>query len=279
MLALLLAAMAVAPVVSADGAAKNLTAALPVVTKIADTRSVSADLTKFSRNLTREEFMSNNKEYIDFLAQKIGHDAAVKMENDEYTRLITANDNKRSAIGPLAVPSTIQQVWGVDIYLWPYESQIQSTTDPNANPMTFVAIGSTKSQLKTYLLNHNWGSAIGEAEYGLSGPSPNSLSWDYVGNYDSVQRGNPIGYRFHLLVHSGSYSQSYGRYWSYGECHYEYYDDFLHHSILTGGFDSGETQVLTTLGSSYGGSYSAYTNYLNNAMSPWWSGAGHVFYL
>lgn len=280
LLAFLLAAIIMVPMVNADNSLNNQTITIPKFTQSLNSTSVSFDYARFSRNLTREEFISNNKEYIDFLAQKIGRDAAIKMENDDYTKLITMDTAKKNALHSLATVSpTIQQVWGADIYLWPYESQIQSITDPNANPMTFVVIGNTKSQLKNYLWNHNWGSAPGEAEYGLAGSSTSSLSWDYVGNEDGLQRGNPLTYRFHLLVHSGGYSQIIGKYWAYGECHYEYSDSPGHHTILNGGFDSGETQVLTTLSSSYGGSYTTYTNSLNNAMSPWWSGSGHIFYI
>jgi hypothetical protein len=280
LLALLLAAMAMVTVVSAADSVKNQTVTISGIPPEFKTSSHAIDYSKADRNLTREEFLSNNKEYIDYLARQIGRDAAIKIENDEYTRLITGDIKNKNALKMLAAVSpTAKQIWQADIFLWPYESKIKSLTDPDPSPMTFVVIGMSKYDLKDYLLNHNWGAAPGDAEYGYRGPSLSSMTWDFVGTTDSVQRGNPLTYRHHALVHLGGYSSSIGKYWSYGECHYEYSTSPGHHTIFTGGYDSGETQIHTTLSSSYGGIFSTYSNSLDNRMDPYWSGSGHIFYI
>jgi hypothetical protein len=278
LLALLLAAMVFAPIASAGNPEEDSVMMISGGKPVINSTSYGFDYLKYSKNITREEFMSNNKNYIDFLAGQVGYDTALKIENDEYTRLIIADAARKSELKSFsaAVSPTIQQVWSADIYLWPYQSQIKSPTDPNAVPITFVMVGKTKNQLQAFMLSHSWSAAVGESEYGLRGSSSSSLTWDYLSNIDQLQRGNPLTYRHHLLIQNGGYSSVIGKDWSYGECHYEYYDSPGHHSILTGGFDSGETQVLTTL---TGGGVTAYSNSLNNVMSPWWSGSGHVFYI
>jgi len=287
LLAFLLAAMTMVPMVSAENSLvnsdvqsiylKNQTITISGITlPDANSTSHSFDYAKFSTPLTREEFMSYNKEYLDFLSQKIGRDAAIKMQNDEYTKLITAYNKQKTAQNNLieAVTPTIRQIWGADIFLWPWESQIKSTTDPNANPMTFVVIGNSQYTLKNYLLSHGWNNALGYTEWGLSGSSLASVSWHYVTSYNQVEKGDYFGTRNHALIHPGTYSTSYGKWWSYGECHTEIWNGFGH-NILTNGFDSGENEISLTLS----GAYSRYSNYMNNAVLNLFNGAGHIFYI
>ena len=283
LLALLLVAMAMIPMVSAENSytqSKEPNNPIIPTTGIAlranDTIAHSIDSQKYDIPITREEFMSNNKEYIDFLAEKNGRKSAIKTMDEKYTTLITAYEKQKNAQKDLkaSATTTILQIWGANIFIWPWESQIQSTSDPNTNPVTFVSIGKSQYSLLTYLLNHGWVNALGDSEGGLSGSSLSSISWHTVSTYYQVEKGNPLTYRYHVIIHPGMYESNYQKWWSYGECHYEYWNG-NDHIILSNGFDSGESQLYSTLS----GAMTAYSTYFSNAMSGYFNGNGHVYYI
>jgi hypothetical protein len=283
LLALLLAAMAIVPMVSADTAGSQFTNTenqTMVVSGLklpsGSTISYVIDATKYDTPLTREEFLSNNKEYIDFIAKQNGREAAVKTENEKYNQLITAYDKKKNDQKDLkaTLSTIILQIWGADIFIWPWESQIKSTSDPNANPMTYVVIGNSQYGLKSYLLTHGWHQAVGESEWGLAGSSVPSLTWNQINSLYQVEKGDPLNYRYHALMHVGQYSSSYQRWWTFGECHYEHWNGHSH-IILSNGFNTGESQLYSTLA----GGYSAYSTYLSNPLSGYFNGQGHIFYI
>jgi hypothetical protein len=283
LLALLLAAMAMVPMVSAENSYtqstepnNQVTPATGITLQPNDTIVHSIDSQKYDTPITREKFISNNKEYIEFLAAQSDREAAMKTMNEKYTSLITAYEKQKSAQKDLKAPATITilQIWGADIFIWPWESQIQSTSDPNANPITFVSIGKSQYSLLTYLLDNGWVNALGDSEGGLSGSSLNSISWHTVSTYYQVENGNPLAYRYHVLIHPGLYESNYQKWWSYGECHYEYWNG-NDHIILSDGFDSGESELYSTLS----GAMTAYSTNFSNAMSGYFSGDGHVYYI
>jgi hypothetical protein len=284
LLALLLAAMAVVPIVSAADET-DLQLIKPEIQTIDESGSklpggsiiphiINAE--KYDNPLTKEEFLANNKEYTNFLASQIGYDAAIKKQNGKYEKLITDYEKVKKEQTDLkaTVSTTILEIWNADIYIWPWESQIKSTSDPNANPMTYVVIGNSYFGLKSYLLNNGWHQALGDSEWGLSGSSLSLLNWNEINSMYQVEKGNPLTYRYHALIHVGSYSSDYKKYWTYGECHYDYWNG-NDHIILANGFDTGESQLYSTLA----GSYSAYSTYFSNPISGYFNGNGHIFYI
>ncbi len=279
LLALLLAAMAMVPMVSAADDSKIQINPLEKKTLTIDgitlpvvySKSIPYDSSKTDNVFTKEKFLADNQEYIDYLAEKYGKETALKLADEEYTRRVAT-----MKIGVKSVSSDIVNLWGYDIYLWPYESKEEDQTIDEVNPITFVVFGNTKTELKSYLTSHGWSTGYGWSDYGLRGTELNSLDWENTG-YVGVEKALPNDYRYHCTLHSGLSSTILNDNWCFGECHYEklVWDGiYPAHSIETNGFTLGENQIYQTLSAS---DYTAYWNSMNNAMSGYFNGMGHVF--
>jgi hypothetical protein len=235
------------------------------------TSSFLVDSGKFDDPLTREEFIRNNQESIDKIAQVYGKEAAEKMVGDEFDRLI--NNLKKSDGSSLDyVSPTIFQIWGYDIFLWPYHSKIRSTSDQGASPVNFIVLNKDRYELENIMTSHGWHYGVGLDEWGLRGQSLNSLSWISVGPINQMEMGSYFGTRDHCLITHGTYSQSLQDYWCYGECHYEYWSGSTHY-LFPNGYNQGRSHMYSTLS----GVFSAYWIALGNYQSGLADGYGLIY--
>jgi hypothetical protein len=285
LLALLLAAMAMVPMVSAEkspeagiaqGTGTLKTMSLSGVTlKVADSKLTEALGNISKTELTKEQFIASNQRYIDALAEKFGKDRANKMADEEYARIIGKTTGMKTA-SVSYVSSNVLQISGYDIYLWPYHSESQSLTDPATTPITFVFYHDAIT-LMSYLSSHSWGvTYVGWNEWGEHGSSSSSLHWTDsnlgTGLWGQLQQGSEFGDRYHVIITAGDYSSSLGRYWAYGNCHHEYYSNGQH-LVYSNGWNEGRSTLYSTLS----GGYSAYWVALYNSVTGYWDGWGQIF--
>ena len=163
LLALLLAGMAMVPMASAvdtsdtqDVLSNSL--ANETTTYHGDTLKVvkwvdhPINASNVNESLTREEFISTNKEYINWLAKNAGQEAAEKVINEYYS------ENMSSNVGIMAAPdpTNIKQILNKDVYLWAYESKMRDLYDTNADPISFVVLGNTNDEFANFLTSNGW---------------------------------------------------------------------------------------------------------------------------
>jgi len=284
LLALLLAAMAIVPLVSAAVSPENVgiiesvsnTMNLSGINlKIADSKIIQAPTNASQAPLTKDQFVSANQKYIDALAEKYGKNTAKKMADEEYDR-ITGQTSGTMFSSLSYVSPTIRQIGGYNIYLWPYHSESASQSDPATSPITFVFYHNAIS-LMSYLSSHGWTvTFIGWNEWGYHGSSLSSLHWTDsnlgTGLWGQFRQGSDFGDRYHTIITAGDYSSSLGSYWAYGNCHHEYYSNGQH-IVYSNGWNQGRSTLYSTLS----GGYSAYWVALYNSVSGYWDGWGQIF--
>jgi hypothetical protein len=281
LLALLLAGMAMVPIVNAANADSTIapqsattddTLTISGVSlNVAPSTAFTVDLSKFNKPLTKDQFAKFNQKNIEYLSHQFGKAIAQKMSDDQYGQ-VTQN----SQLSPMYVSPNVLQIWGYDIYLWPYQSQSRSTSDQSASPVNFIVFKNNAFQVENYLLNHGWQAALGWDEWGLHGKSSGSLHWTdstYQGYiFTQVQQGSYYTNRYHAVLIDADYSNSLGNSWSYGNCHYEYWNGVTH-IIYANGWNSGRSQIYSTLS----GTSSTYWVALYNSISGYFDGWGLIF--
>jgi len=231
------------------------------------TSAFSIDPNEYDNPLSREEFIKNNQESIDLISQIYGKEAAEKMINDEFDRLVNGL-KKYDEVLPKYVSPTIFQIWGYDIFLWPYHSKIRSTNDQDATPVNFIVLYKDRYQLEDFMISHGWHHGVGLDEWGLRGPFLDTLSWISVGPINHMEKGSYFGIRDHCLITHGTYSQSLQNYWCYGECHYEYWSGSTHY-LFTNGFDLGRSHMYDTLSSAFSAYWISLGNYKEGLADGW----------
>jgi hypothetical protein len=277
LLALLLAAMAMVPMVSALSTPVNQDILLDSIDNKTTTYHGDTlkeikwvthpiDASKAIKPYPKEEFLSVNKEYIDYLTKTIGKEATDKMVNDLYTKKAT------TSIGLMGAPdpTNIKQILNKDVWIWAYETKTfpnHDLDDPDAGPITYVVLGNTNDEFATFLTSKGWGrTGLAFVEFGDRGPSKSSLDWDL----GAINMAKPDGdNRYHCTIHAGGYSSVLGDDWSYGECHY---DVGPTHTVNPGCGTQGEAYLYNTVGSSY----NKYSSNLENA-GIYFDGNGHVY--
>jgi len=280
--ALLFAAMTMVPMMSAANAdssinpqSVNLTDKTMKISgvslKVAPSNVFTLDRSLDTQPLTKEQFIKSNKKNIEFLSQQFGKEAAQKMTNEQYTHL---TQNSRLLLQ--YVPPNVLQIWGYDVYLWPYQSQSASTNDQSASPVNFIVFNNNAFQVENYLLNHGWEAAQGWDEWGFHGRSRSSLHWtdSTYGGYifTQVQDGSYWGSRYHAVLINGDYSNSLRNSWSYGNCHHEYWNGATH-IIYANGWNDGRNRIYSSLS----GTSSTYWVALYNSVSGYFDGWGLIF--
>jgi hypothetical protein len=279
LLAFLLAGMAMVPMVSATEQSPALANTSMTISglqlQVVDSKVSQGISESNSIPLTRAQFIKTNQRYIDLLAKKFGNETALKIADNEYSR-ISAQKSSVQTVSPSVVSSTPLQIGGYNIYLWPYNSESASQTDPAVGPITFVFYHNALD-LMTYLSGHGWTvTFVGWDEWGYHGSSSSSLHWSDsnlgTGIWGQLQQGSEFGDRYHTIITAGDYSSSLGSYWSYGNCHHEYYSNGQH-IVYANGWNQGRSQLYSTLS----GGYSAYWVSLYNSMSGYWDGWGQIF--
>lgn len=280
LMALLLAAMTMVPLVNAAGSERSSDSGRLVLSddsmtrdnitlKVADSKTFSVDLSKYDKELTKEEFLKANQKNIEKLAEKFGRESAEKMADTEYNRIFIQSTAIKT------VSSSVVNVWGYDIYLWPYQARNPSTSDPTTSPVNFIVLNYNAAELMAYLQSEGWSVGYGWNEYGLRGQSSNSLSWincDLYPLWTQMELGSYFGDRYHAVISNGLSSSSLGDDWSYGNCHREYWTG-TDHLVYGNGFNDGRSQFYTSLS----GDFSAYWISLYNSVYGYADGMGLIF--
>lgn len=277
LLALLLAGMAMVPI----GSAASTSLTKDVLSNSLDNQTITyhgdtlkaikwvthpIDASKAKKSYSKEEFLSVNKEYIDYLTKTVGKEAADKMVNDIDTQKATAN------IGVMGAPdpTNIKQILNKDVWIWAYETKSfpsHDLNDPDAGPISYVVLGNTNDEFASFLTGKGWSrTVLAFLEFGYRGSSLSSLNWDS----GAINMEKPAGNdRYHCTLHAGGYSSVLGDDWSYGECHY---DVGPTHTMYPGSVTQGEANLYNTVGSSY----NKYSSNLGNS-DAFFDGNGHVY--
>lgn len=224
------------------------------------------DASKAKKSYSKEEFLSVNKEYIDYLTKTVGKEAADKMVNNLYTQKATASIDVMGAPDP----TNIKQILNKDVWVWAYETKTfpyHDLNDPEAGPISYVVLGNTNDEFANFLTSKGWGrTSLAFIEFGYRGASQSSLDWDS----GAINMAKPAGdNRYHCTLHSGGYSSVLADDWSYGECHY---DVGPTHIVYPGSVTQGEAYLYNTVGSSY----NKYSSNLGNS-DAYFDGNGHVY--
>ena len=276
LLALLLAGMAMVPIVSAVSVSETsdvMSDSLANETKTINGETLPViqwvtheiDASEYSKPLTREEFLAVNKEYIDYISKTAGKEAAEKYVNDFYTQKSATSRSVKAAD-----PTNVKQIMGKDVWLWAYESPDKDLYDPDPAPITWVVIGNTVSQFKSFLESKGWAETwYAGSEFGLNGPNSALLNWGPEATDMEIFPTPDHSYRYHCTLHEGGYSAGYNAQWCFGECHKEI---GLFHTLDVNAYTKGETYLYNTIGSSY----SKYSSNLGNS-NGYFDGNGHVY--
>lgn len=262
LLALLLAAMVMVPMVSAlenssTRPINNLTTTINM--SIIDSKAMGPEFSVKNVHMTRQEFVDSNADYLAFLKNKFGLDQATidKIVDREYYK----NNN---SLLKATTSSTIYQIEGYDIYLWPWTNTEQSTSSSSGS-INLIFYGKTKSQMDTYMKNNalnQFHTGYGWDEYGNRGSSSSTLSWVLTGMFTQLEYGSYTTTRYHLILLEGLYSSSISKNWCYGQVHHEYWSDSdLTHYIYANGFDEGRAFVDSSISSSITRNYLNLHNY------------------
>ncbi|MFA5331472.1 MAG: hypothetical protein WC342_03755 [Methanoregula sp.] len=276
LLAFLLAAMAIVPMVSAENVSETpdeMSDSLANETKTINGETLPViqwvtheiDGSKYNKPLTREEFLEVNKEYIEYINKTAGKEAAEKYVNDYYTKKTATT---RSVM--VTDPTNIQQIMDKDVWLWAYESPHRDLNEDDPAPITWVVIGNTVSQFKSFLESKGWAETwYAGVEYGFNGQNEQLLDWGPEATDMEIFPTPDRSYRYHCTLHEGGYSAGYNAQWSFGECHKEI-GPF--HNLDVNAFTKGETYLYNTIGSSY----NKYSSNLDNS-NGYFDGNGHVY--
>lgn len=228
LLALLVAAMTVIPVISAMESspviiAENISAANGQAS-IAASRLTGSEFKIKNVDMSKEDFRKANAELIEFLSKSFDRTVVDKMIDNEYDKTYGEFSKKTTRLSTKGI-NDIVQVGGYNIYLWPYTNTATSTGSYSGSINLFF-YGMTKSQVTNYMKNSastTYSDALGFTEYGYRGSSSGSLSWTTTSSYDQLQNGDYYTTRYHLVLIDGGYSSSLGKNWCYGQTHYEYW--------------------------------------------------------
>ena len=225
LLALLLAAMVIVPLVSADDSMGDYQRSLQQDEKINEsTQRMGPEFSVKNVEMTKEEFLKANAELITFLLKTNDKATVDKMMDDEYHRAYGKKVSTASVITPKAI-NDIVQVGGYDIFIWPY-SNTGMTRNAYSGSVNLIFYGMSKSQVASYVKSSTspvYSDAIGFTEYGYRGASSGSMSWTTTSSYDQLQYGDYYTTRYHLILFDGGYSSSLGKNWCYGQTHYEWW--------------------------------------------------------
>lgn len=279
LLALLLAAMIMVPMVSAqvNSVSNPLdnTTALNEKMNTVESNVMGLEYSVKDQVISRQEFEKANAEYIKFLEKNFNQTVVDEMVDNEYKKSQKEMSSSSTA-QTTSVPPVIQ-IGGYDIYLWPYTNSA-SNGNSFTGTINLIFYGMTNSQVANYFKNNGYAKyhdAEGWTEYGYHGESLSAMQWTSSPSLSPYQLedGSYFGDRYHLILISGDYSLSLGKNWCYGQTHYEYWSTTaLTHYIYPNGFDTAKAH-LATVNPSLPKSLVS----LNNYWSGMSSGTGYIF--
>ena len=250
LLALLLAAMAIVPCVSAG---EQKSSALPIDNNSVNSARMSDISSKFvgyispekNVDMSKEEFRKVNADNINFLKKSFSESEVDQMVDAAYIKAIAQDTKTASTVSSKAL-NTIVQVGGYDIVLWPYTNTAQNVNEYSGS-INLIFFGMTKSQVTNYMKNSaatKYTGGTGWQEFGIRGPSVNTMYWTSTAMMDQLQYGDYYGIRYHLILLEGDYSSSLGKNWCYGQTHKEYWSTINPgpgHFIYGNGFDQARS--------------------------------------
>jgi hypothetical protein len=228
LLSLLLTAMAMVPLVSAEEILSTEEHGSQFFSNISmsnlSSKIVGYVSPDMNVNMSKEEFLKINAPHIKFLRKSLSQSDVDQMMETAYNKAIN-NDVKSASTGSSKSINSIVQIGGYDIVLWPYSNTAQNTNAYSGSVNLFF-FGMTKSQVVNYMENSAailYSDADGTQEFGIRGPSVGSMSWTSVPMHYQLQDGSYFGTRYHLIVFEGDYSSSLQENWCYGQTHKEYW--------------------------------------------------------
>jgi len=191
-------------------------------------------------DMTRQEFVDSNAEYLKFLEEKFD------LDQTAIDRIIDREYYNGGSPLSKAVSSTVIQIEGNDIFLWPW-TNTKSNKESSSGSINLLFYGKTKSQMESYMTNtalNQFHTGFGWDEYGNRGSGSGTLSWTQTGMFSQLEYGSYTTTRYHLILLDGLYSSSLGKNWCYGQVHHEYWSDSdINHYIYPNGFDAGRAFV------------------------------------
>lgn len=235
--------------------------------------------TLYDKPLSKDEFIKVNAEHIKFLENTLGKRAASKMADKAFH--VSSNQNilaQASLIQPFSVSRTIRKIDGRDIYIWPYLSQLRTSSDPNACSVNFIVFNKDASGLAIELLTKNLHQGRGWTEYGLHGQSDSNLVWtDSPGipplsdfTLRQLEEGSYFGKRYHIILIDGHYSNSLKGSWCYGNIHYEYWDwKSWTHILYPYSLDKGRDKISQILSGSASQKWVSLSNSWQGVFNGW----------
>jgi len=270
LLALLLAGMAIAPIVCAEEISAVTLNANATVTKyggIIESKAMGSDFPVKNGYLTRKEFADLNAAYFDLVRQRSG------LNQSALDKIIDQEYNKGSkSLAPMT-SSTVIQIENKDIYMWPWSNTLPVTSSSSGS-VNLIFYGKTHGQMDTYMRNNAlnlFHTGIGLGEFGYRGSSAGSMGWTITGAAAQLEYGSYYTSRYHLVLLDGLYSSVMNKDWTYGNCHHEYWSDSGHtHYLYAHGEDQGRAFVDSSIPSSITRNYLN----LNNYDSGWADGYG-----
>ena len=279
LLALLLAAMAMVPMVSAEENSECLqlekTTAIKVDGNIVATKLMDPEFSVKNVNISREEFVNSNAGYIAFLKKKfdLNQSTIDKIIDREYNK---NNKPRSTASVSTSVSSALVQIGGNNIYIWPY-TNTGTAQYSSSGSINLIFYGMTKSEVTSYMKNsatYKYHQGTGWTEYGYRGSSTSSMSWTKNVYYNQLEYGSYLGSRYHLILLDGGYSSTLGKYWSYGQTHYEYWSETAYtHYLYSNAFNTARSFICSAISSSKSRSLMYLYNY-NAGIA---DGYGYVF--
>jgi hypothetical protein len=270
LLALLLAGLAMVPLVSAaeiSAVTLNDNTTTTKYGEIIESKAMGSDFAIKNGYITRKEFADLNADYFNLVRQKSG------LKQSEIDKLIDREYAKGSNnLSPLTTSSVIQ-IENKDIYMWPWSNTLPDTSSSSGS-VNLIFYGKTHGQMDTYMRNNAlnlFQTGIGLGEFGYRGSSSGSMGWTFTGAAAQLEYGSYYASRYHLVLLDGLYSATLNKDWTYGNCHHEYWSDSGYtHYLYANGEDQGRAFVDSSITSSITRNYLN----LNNYDSGWADGYG-----
>ena len=229
---------------------------------------------KFLTPMSEEDFLKYNQPAIEKMAEKVGKSTALENARGEYKRSVGSGMGN---VTPKAAPYwVVFNIWGNDMWLYPWETTSQNVADPNNGPIGFIIEKERSAGFLAHMLTRGWYQGSGWTEYGISGPSTSQLKWDNsFGLYQLERPANSyFTVRTHCAVLDAGYAPNFNDNWIYGQAHLEYWTG-SNHVIMDDGYTAGRNLVRDTVGSKY--SLAGSINLDNYSPGVFRAGLTHVY--
>lgn len=205
---------------------------------------------KFLTPMSEEDFLKYNQPAIEKMAEKVGKATALENAKAEYKRSLNSG---KGTVAPKAAPYwVVFNIWGNDMWLYPWQTTSQNVNDPGNGPIGFIIEKERSAGFLGYMLTRGWYQGTGWTEYGISGPSTSQLKWDSsFGLYQLEMPANSyFTTRTHCAVLDAGYAPNFNDNWIYGQAHKETWTGSTH-LVVANGYTIGRDAVRSSVGSKY----------------------------